>query len=215
MPNILSVGHIVDKPQSHIMQSPLTIQSPNGEMHICRIIDEEYGEFNCDNQEIIREGESVIFLHCGVTYYLTPNEIAQKHLLYMHTKIVRVICSFDIIFYIFLTLSSNYFLYGIFMLIVSLFGLDATISYSKCSTLIYLGFQYIQTISKFYIICGLFVDFTIQNGPSFYINNNNGIIIKETQSIIVIFIIISFCQIFVTYNVHRLYQLLPSRRAIQ
>jgi hypothetical protein len=214
MPNIISVGPMIDESPEHTIQTHMAIQSPNGEMHICRINDEENSKLRCINQEMIREEDQPIFLHCGVTYYLTPDELSKKHLLYRYTVIVHVICSIDIIFYILLIIISNYFLYGPFMLIISLIGLDATISYSKCNTRIYLGYQYIQTIYKFYIVCGLFVNFTIQKVPHILIENN-GKFIKETPALIIVIIVFAFYQLYVTYNVHRLYQLLPSRRIIQ
>ena len=210
---------------SDIKNLPMTIHSPNGEIHICSEIDEESGKLICNyatnnvnNVNNARnanntnnEETQMILIHCGIVYDLTPLEYANKEKLHYYTLIVHTICLIEVFTYLLLTITTNIHPYELLGIIITLIGLDATITYNKCTMFIYLFNQYIQTICKLLVLFSLFVPMSIKP-PPIYLRESGSLVIKNQVHLILFFIFIYFYQLFLTYNVHRLYKLLPRHR---
>lgn len=194
----------------------IVIQSPDGEVHLCNIMNLDTDNdisSNSENNPII-ETSPRLLNHCGVIYELTLDEYANKSNLIYYTRVVHIICSIEMMLYLFIIVTSNMFQTGFCFLIISLIGLDSTITYNRISVFIYLFYQYMQLISKFYILCSIFVTISSQD-TLIHLTENKLMILRNQNGLTLLFIAMNFYQLFVTYSVHRLYQLLPQHRRLE
>jgi hypothetical protein len=197
------------------------IQSPGGQVHLCNIRSEENDMDNDTDNDILFDGEKrpiiemdqMTLNHCGIIYDLTPDEYSNKNILIHYTRVVHIICSIEMLVYIFIIITADILPFGFCFIIITLIGLDSSITYNRYSMFTYLFYQYMQTIHKFYILCSLFVTMS-SHDIRIHLTENNLMILRNQNGLIIFFIIANFYQVFVTYSVHRLYQLLPRHRRL-
>lgn len=156
-----------------------------------------------------------------ITILQLPQDIAEDVIkLDQMSCMIRFICISDII------LSSIYFMNGyvagFLFMIASVYGYAATIYYNRSLLCCYLWYQYIQTALRFlniiiYITTITSTTTTITNTTN--TTNSTNPLVPRSVTVsyatdyavnIIIYVVLFFCQCFITYFVQKYYNLLPS-----
>lgn len=193
------------------------IQSPGGEIqYFTTTIKNKHNPYLHQSALDEENGTEYTEIECNGERILIPTSAVQSAItLEWNASIVRFLCLLDFIINIFITFSTDYsILYTLTISIISLSGYFATRSYSRSGLICYLIYQYIQSFGKLTLTV-IYIAATssqqIYNG----MRKSNTILLKPSIENIIMLIISTFGQIYITYFIQNFYNMLPRRQQIQ
>ena len=199
----------------HIPPSHGVIQCPDGEiqyytesinnkhnpyLHQSSLDEEngiEYGEIICNGERII----------------ISINDLNKALILEYKANIVRILCLLDFFMNILVTSNiDNVIIASGIVSIISLYGYFSTFIYDRTGIIMYLIYQYLQSISKL-TYSGFFIVSSIS--PSFkkFLIKEKIFMMPASPLNITMFILTLISQLYITYFIQDFYNILPRPRS--
>lgn len=190
------------------------IQSPDGALqYYTKSIDNRHNPYLCKSTDVSANRETSVDNNTeyadvvsNETIIIMPiSDINNAVVLERQAGIVRFICIFDLIINIYIALSSYYMmLFSTIIATVSLMGYSSTITYNQKGLVLYLVYQYIQTIGKLMALT-MYMLYSIL--PEYKtLLRNDGIELEQLDSSsLLIFTVVTFGQTYIVCVVHNFY----------
>lgn len=196
-------------------QTDGVIQSPDGEIHYYSQIKNKHNPY-IQNLPLDEESniEYIEIMCNGDTMLISVTDINNAIKLECKASVVRFLCLFDFIINIFISFSTYYMsLFSPFIAGISLLGYYSTITYNRKGLVLYLIYQYIQSISKIVLLTIYSVAAT---SPEFkqILEDEHIKILDPTITNILLFSLATLGQMYITYFIQDFYNVLPDYRRL-
>ena len=199
------------------------VQSPDGSMQYYRATSIKnkhnpylYQTVLTDVESNTNSSDNYVEVECnGETILILESDFNRAVKLEWNANMVRCICMLDFIINLFVALGTYYteisriILY--ILALISITGYCSTFTYSRSGLILYLVYQYMQSFNKI-VLSGVYLAAS-SNKFKEQLENYKIVYLNITPENIILLLIATLGQIYITCFVQRFYNLLPTRRA--
>lgn len=197
------------------------IQSPDGEIQYYSKIQNKHNPYlhksPLDEEE---DGIEYTEIYCGGDTVLIPTQDVNRAVeLECRGCVVRFLCLLDFMINLLVsfnsvTLFQTYYAacFSAFIACVSLMGYYSTQTYNRKGLVLYLAYQYMQSLAKISILT-IYIIAAVSPDIRYKIENQyNDVNLTPAVQNIIIFSVSTIGQVYITYFIQRFYNMLPGPR---